>query len=157
MVAAGVRGELQALLVAARLAVADGSATAGDRPCELMAGLIRTAGPSADVVTAIANAYPALGIEDFGPAQVVVRPSPIGEPIPDRSVPVRGLRAVLDRVVSCWVSVYEPAAIATWTGPGLPETAVIVQALAGSPLRVCRDPSHVDRVGEKQVRGRRMS
>jgi pyruvate,water dikinase len=136
MVAAGVRDELGALVAAARLGVVDGAPDRA-RPHELMVELIRTAGPSPEVVTAIANAYPALGIEDLGPARVVVRTSPVGDPVPDLPVPVRGLRAVLDCVVSCWVSVFEPAAVATWTGPSVPETAVVVQALGSrvDPLR----------------------
>jgi phosphoenolpyruvate synthase/pyruvate phosphate dikinase len=98
-----------------------------------MAPLMRTAATSEPVVAAVRSAYPALGIEGFGPARVVVRPS-FGEedagPAALAEV-VRGLPAVLERVGACWASLADPARVAVRAEHGQlgpPTTAVIVQA-----------------------------
>jgi phosphoenolpyruvate synthase/pyruvate phosphate dikinase len=59
------------------------------------------AGPSAGLVAAVADVYPGLGIEDFGPARVVVQAVDRAGG-PERSEPVRGLPAVLAAIVDRW-------------------------------------------------------
>jgi hypothetical protein len=96
MKAAGVAGALDAIqrdAAAADPAVHDGL-------CREAVRLVRAAGPAPRVAAAVGNAYPALGIEDLGPARVVVTAD---EPQADPSAPVvRGLRAVLAAIVDRW-------------------------------------------------------
>lgn len=123
MAAAGRAGVLAA--IRAEAAAADGAVR--ERLHRAAAGLVRHSGPSAELAAAVADLYPALGIEDFGPARVVVRavdePSGAVEP-----VPVRGLAAVLTAVVDSW---------ADSAGAGAGGTAVIVHVAppARSTLR----------------------
>jgi hypothetical protein len=97
MVAAGVASALDA--IRAEAVAADG--VARERLQRASAELVRSAGPSAGVVAAVADAYPGLGIEDFGPARVVVRVA-VERARPDGPEPVRGLPAVLAAIVDRW-------------------------------------------------------
>jgi hypothetical protein len=97
-VASGVAGALDAIL-------AEAAVTADPADCERLrreaAELVNSAGPSAGLVAAVADVYPGLGIEDFGPARVVVQAvDRVGGP--ERSEPVRGLPAVLAAIVDRW-------------------------------------------------------
>jgi hypothetical protein len=88
-------------LAAIRAEAAAAADAARERLRREAAGLVRSAGPSAALVAAVADAYPGLGIEDFGPSRVVVRLA--GEPArPDGPEPVRGLTAVLAAIVDRW-------------------------------------------------------
>jgi phosphoenolpyruvate synthase/pyruvate phosphate dikinase len=130
---------LTAAGVSSALADLQARAGAADAPvlrtelCARMAPLMRTAAMSEPVVAAVRSAYPALGIEGFGPARVVVRPSVREEDAgPEVSAEVvRGLPALLERVGACWASLADPARVAARAEhgqPGPPTAAVIVQA-----------------------------
>ena len=124
MTAAGVAEALDAFWFAAKLADSE----ARRRLCGRIADLVRAAGPSEAVVAAVGVAYPGLGIEDFGPVNVVVLPvAATWGTDGDRTRSVRGLPAVLYRIVECWAAHFTPDAVAEGSGIEAPGPEVVVR------------------------------
>jgi hypothetical protein len=130
MSAAGVTHTLGALWFAATLADADDDRR---RLCGRITDLVRAAGPSDAVVSAVGCAYPGLDIDDFGPMTVDVLPATAvegGDGDGERAPCVRGLPAVLHRIVECWAARFTPDAVAAWAGAEPPQPEVLVRPAA---------------------------